>query len=159
MGLITYWAGYYAALVTAWRGGVRGVSTVLAFLGGICCCGGVTVLWVHGDKLQKRLFAAIADGEGDADLLRARTKRFYVATAVAVIGMLMQIISGYMAPEDDDVDLGSSSYEYSYESYEDETGDSDEGSDSIDDWTDDSTEGDSTEGDSTEGDSTEGDSF
>lgn len=119
VGILLFWGGYYVALVTAWRAGVRGVGTVIALMAGLCCCGGVAVLAVHWDKIQKQTFEAIANG-GDAVALGARLSRFKIAAGVAVIGMVLQLFAGYMVPDDDEYD-DYDDYSYSDESYPDET--------------------------------------
>ncbi len=108
LGILLFWGGYYVALVTAWRAGARGVGTAVALLAGVCCCGGVWVLAIHWEKVQRLTFEAIANG-GDAAMHGARLRRYRVASAVAVVGMLLQVLAGYAAPDDDD---GYDGYSY-----------------------------------------------
>lgn len=101
LGIVLFWGGYYVALVTAWRAGARGVGTAVALLAGVCCCGGVWILAIHWEKVQRLTFEAIANG-GDPAVHGARLRRYRVASAVAAVGMVLQLLAGYVAPDDED---------------------------------------------------------
>lgn len=112
LGVVLFWGGYYVALVTAWRAGARGVGTAIALLAGVCCCGGVWILAIHWEKVQRLTFEAIANG-GDPAVHGARLRRYRVASAVAAVGMVLQLLAGYVAPDDED------RYDdYSYDPYD-----------------------------------------
>lgn len=106
LGLALWWGGYYVALVSAWRSGVRGVGIALAMPLGICGCGGIPILGVHWQKMQQVTFDAIASG-ADAALWGARMRRFQLASGIAFTGMVMQVAAGYVMPDDDGADADS----------------------------------------------------
>lgn len=120
LGFLLWWGGYYAAMVVAWRAGVRGLGLMVgAAAMGICGCGGIPILGYFWSKVQSKTFEAINEAPDDAPVPR-HLPRFQASAAVAVVGMALQLAGGYMLPDDDGYDsYDSYGSDYPGDSYDD----------------------------------------
>lgn len=107
LGTLLFWGGYYGALAVAWRAGVRnGVLFAVAVVMGICGCFGVPLLAYFWSEVQKRTFALVEAQPADA-APPAHMRHYGTVAAVAVVGLVLQILGGNLIPDDDGYDEGA----------------------------------------------------
>lgn len=96
VGFVLWWGGYYAAMTIAWRAGFKQLGIMIAAAAaGICGCFGIPILAYFWSKVQSKTFATIMDGADDAPV-PPHMNHYRIAAAVAVIGLVLQLVAGQM---------------------------------------------------------------